>query len=521
MISRDMCSVAGLFVRIKSAGIAVIILAVFVIAQFAFSPWSGQREQNRLTALERHLPFDFLLLPPPSNKPLKPHALITYLPPTSYLDPSHLDFPTLAALLQTHLSTHQLPSNTEHVVLITPKTPPHVRSSLTSVNPSVRILVVPPIVRANRDMEYTLLQVWRLEGVYESVTLVSPHLFFLDADPIEPLHAIMQASNRTGHLLGATRQDKDGISTDLLYLTPSRYVFQRMTEETRNGGNTKHGVGGFLRQYFGDAVVWIDGRFNARVGGNDTVGFHVKGWETGYGVAEGVWNQVRDRVVEMRGVQMKREGYDGVLVPALPDNFKQWERVRDSGVMYERVAVVEMREEVEEVEEGMQRRLGQAFAERNFQADYFSQRDLNEAGIGILSALKSAVKVLRHKHAFEWVWVVQPGVFLNDEKLIHVRLGEIVEQTPNASVVLFRDCMKERSGSLLIRRSAVERVAQLVEDANVGEATRKGLGGGEMDLLEELWTAFGGVGEIAVHANLELYWYQFESCKMFYPFFRS
>ncbi|KAJ3027083.1 UNVERIFIED_CONTAM: hypothetical protein HDU68_004515 [Siphonaria sp. JEL0065] len=139
--------------------------------------------------VKANLPRDFLFLPPIATRPLKPRAVFTSL--LAHFDASIMNRHLLMAVeLQAHLfsnTTSTLNSNsTEFVILLEAQTPSFIRRKLILLG--ARLLIVPSLTHLSPritapDARYTLLQLWKLEKVYESILYIDPSLVFLDQSP--------------------------------------------------------------------------------------------------------------------------------------------------------------------------------------------------------------------------------------------------------------------------------------------------------------------------------------------------
>ncbi|KAJ3069583.1 hypothetical protein HDU98_007354, partial [Podochytrium sp. JEL0797] len=157
---------------------------------------SPEQNAQHLESIKQNLPHDFLLLPSPQTRPLKPRAVIT-----SFFTVSKdgLSDPTLiCAELQTFLFLHNnstrlaSDSDTEFIVLLSNHASLKVRQKFLLLG--ARLLLVPPLTRFSvpADPRYLILQLWKLEGVFDCVLYIeSTELVFLDSKPVEKIFAYL------------------------------------------------------------------------------------------------------------------------------------------------------------------------------------------------------------------------------------------------------------------------------------------------------------------------------------------
>ncbi|KAI8614905.1 hypothetical protein BC830DRAFT_342758 [Chytriomyces sp. MP71] len=160
------------------------------------------------------LDADFLLLPSAASRPIKPRAVMTLLTSGSS-DPDALDFYSANAILQTFMFLHFndtrfTPAQArafEFVVMITPQVPVHVRAGLLEMG--ARLIFVPPIsiirLKAKEDAYqdvFTKFQMWRLEGLYDSILFVDVDFLFLRRNPVAELWDFIEAHDRNASCRG-------------------------------------------------------------------------------------------------------------------------------------------------------------------------------------------------------------------------------------------------------------------------------------------------------------------------------
>ncbi|KAJ3029826.1 UNVERIFIED_CONTAM: Galactinol synthase 3 [Siphonaria sp. JEL0065] len=446
---------------------------------------------------------------------------------SSQKSPQELDWYSFGATLQSYLYNHHYKNetsmiDTEYVVMMTPLIPPHIRETLLSLG--ARLLIVPPLqipgVSPGKGHQYefvhTKLQMWRLEGVYKSILSIDADLFHIRRNPVQELFQKLEAWKRVNgtrqYFFGGCKDCcNEELNVGLFLFEPSREHFDGLVDKAGLEPYNKHMEQSLITVYFKEVtnVTWFGYDQNNMVTATnataETVGYHYKFWDEKWGNAgEGVYRMFQERVGEMRRVQVRlgKEGKKGVLVPVFPSTFKEWGMVRDAKAMYHRVAILSM--------EGVGARVGVEeertridFSERYAQADYFTQSQFVDAGDGLGGALSIAASIhLLGGSEYEWVWILSQGVYFSNEKLVHVRLGDFKD----GSIILFKDCEgKDKTGSILIRRSALPKLAQYASDVSLRNDHD------DANVMKGLLYLFGYNDQVKVHETQEMYWYQYSS----------
>ncbi|KAJ3069188.1 hypothetical protein HDU98_007745 [Podochytrium sp. JEL0797] len=148
-------------------------------------------DRATLHKIMEHMPKEFAFYPPIDKVPLKPRAVITSLlspyPRNPHPLRSEIDSTFLQTLLQAHLhTTHPSPTH-EFIVLIHLHTPPRYKTALLHLG--ARLLLVPAIElswkneHGNQELlnRYTILQLWKLEGILNAVLYIDSRVFFTDS----------------------------------------------------------------------------------------------------------------------------------------------------------------------------------------------------------------------------------------------------------------------------------------------------------------------------------------------------
>ncbi|KAI9334025.1 hypothetical protein BDR26DRAFT_867659 [Obelidium mucronatum] len=526
----------------KRAQAVLFALTLLTILWFSMEPTSLTPYGflfRKSPGWKKHLPSEFLFIPPPTTRPLKKNAIMTLLASSpSALNPEtrELDWYSFGATLQTYLYNHhhKLPDDTEYVVMITPLIPHHIRQTLLSLG--ARLLVVPPLqikgvspTQKGHQYEFvhTKLQMWRLENVYSSILSIDADLFHIRTNPIPTLFQTLKDSKKPANTVvffgGCKDCCNNELNVGLFLFEPRVRDFNAMVDLASTEPYNKHMEQSLITTYFNETtnITWFDYQQNNMVtvskSTNLTQGFHYKFWHEKYGNAgEEVYKLFQERLVELRGLQVRlmREAASSsgdagiVLVPVFPDSWERWGDIRNANAMYQRVAILSMSHAAVKVGD-VEERTRVDYANTFHQADYFRQTQFSGASVGLGGALKvAASRELLGGNSYEWVWILSPGVYLNSERLIHGRLGAFRE----ASIVLFRDCEDRKlSGSIMIRKRAAERVRQYADDVAM-----RGVSMNDSSIFEGLVKLFGYFDQVKVHDTNELYWYQFPSCKLFF-----
>ncbi|KAJ3025335.1 UNVERIFIED_CONTAM: hypothetical protein HDU68_007245 [Siphonaria sp. JEL0065] len=581
------------------------------------------------------MPNDFTLYPPISpTHPLKKHAVITsLLHQTNLLNPNpprELDPQALSAFLQTHIFTKNNASTNprreyEFLVLIHKRTPPRYKTFLLSLG--ARLLMVPAIEILGTSPHgpilhnsYTVLQLWKLDGVFDVICYIHHSIFFTDVhkerlDPVAGVKKLLKVyedyeREHAGKYFFAAVKDvarsgvdgameapppipssgaanegggNDGIVavatdpatpaivyTGVMLFKPSSFHFDMLYERAQRievkgdentgegkveaySNNLEHGV---ISRYFLDEekdagwFVELDTDFNVgdlswltrdeEIALKEEEGGAMLGVQQVYWDQKGVngsllmfeWWSVAMRELRNRQIDMYKlyeSNYEVDLhmntdaelcmvpvIPVVPSSLEEWELVRESGIMYDSIAILSA--EVTSNEFLLRR---DALANNQQQADHFvfsldsdfttdplviepaakaiaklgaktttknnknnkkspdsppptpalATKNLQQKGsvdaaksTRFLEILAKASKILS-EYEYDWVWYIPdktPIILSEKNILLHASIGEAYKAAKRKSIIMFeQDC----TGGFLMRRRVNEKLAQFVWDA--------------------------------------------------------
>ncbi|KAI9334048.1 nucleotide-diphospho-sugar transferase [Obelidium mucronatum] len=357
-----------------NAQMALGILVLLLLGITAVKTWR-QNEENyqkimmRVTADEiaSFIPEDFEFFPSVYDKPLKPKAIISML--TSGEDsPSVFDAYFTAAVAHVFTFTQYFNSlnyanlNYEYVVMVTENVSARQRSVLLRMG--ARVLVVPSITR--RDLPgmpkltpryshlsldkggeyeyvYSKLQMWRLEGVFETILFHDLDLFFLkDTDPAPALFKFADAINSSYFLAAAWDCCDETLNSGLMVFSPNKERFKEMKQLAPTPPYNYFGDQTLVHHYHWNRslVTVLPQAYNVIYFGKlknfkneQTIGFHDKFWRR-----ERWFSEWRKRMMATRKFQLE-QGHS-YLVPSIPKKLNEWTMVQESGWMGETVHMV-------------------------------------------------------------------------------------------------------------------------------------------------------------------------------------
>ncbi|ORY44164.1 hypothetical protein BCR33DRAFT_717241 [Rhizoclosmatium globosum] len=472
------------------------------------------------------------------ERPLRPNAVVSLVAtPSSPLNPTlELDWYAFGAIVQAFLYNHEHLNHVNHgdtnaefeyVVMLTPLVPPAIRTTLLSLGarilvvPSLQIAgVTPPTKNHQYEFVHTKLQLWKLEGVYRSILSIDADLFHVTHNPVPSLFKVLddwrltkKAENSSAVFFGGC---KDCCNKELNEL---------VTRKSSTPPYSSHMEQSLLTEYHkevtNNSIHWFPYEHNNMISvtnaTNETIGYHYKFWDKRYGNAgQGVYTLFQKQLRALRGA--------GIVVPVFPALMEDFAKIRDSGAMYDRVAILS----VDTTDAGIgavEERTRIEYSDLGYQADHYYQSRLvgrNGNTKGLLGSLKAVTSnALLGGGVYEWVWVLSSGVYLTEEWWIHVVVGELKkERDGKAQLIMFRDCGKERTGTFFVRRAALQMIQQYVGDVEARNlAARKNgrphLSDGEV--VEGFIKIFDYFGLVSVRDTNDLYWYQYSSCPNFHP----
>ncbi|KAI8608086.1 nucleotide-diphospho-sugar transferase [Chytriomyces sp. MP71] len=406
-----------------------------------------------------------------------------------------LDFYSANAILQAFMFLHynetrfteSQSANTEFVVMITLQIAQHVRAALLEMG--ARLIVVP--VLSNRHMKghryrdvFTKFQAWRLEGAYDSILYVDVDLLFLQTNPVDDLWALLEdhervAANKRKPFFAAARDKwQRTINSGLLLFRPSLTDFKALVRLAETGTVSQFPDQTVLDAYWKNvsgAYTEIPATYNfmslnaARFDSGDQIGSHFKFWDQPFAASYVLW---QGAMAAARRHQLRRLRCRA-LVPVAPDgDFAQWKAVRDSGVLFETIALFSL------VRDSTRLPVSYAaeVAHRQHMADSFAQalhvdhRDLPRAPARtrtppLLHALRHILRDLLAA-CVSWVAVFdQHAVLSVRRQVLPLHAARVKNRTRTLGV--YWDCAGTRAGGFWIHREAMGLTMQMMEDLDV------------------------------------------------------
>ncbi|KAJ3026695.1 UNVERIFIED_CONTAM: hypothetical protein HDU68_005235, partial [Siphonaria sp. JEL0065] len=435
-------------------------------------------------------PAKYSLVPTFQQRYPKPKAIITILPTfPQNVSSQYLDYDTISILAQACTFQEWLKSemDTEYVTIMSDQVPIRVRQTLVSLG--ARIIVVPNVAsHANIDLfVYLKLQMWKLEGVYESILYIDKWLQFMDNSPVQELWSLLEKTRElswySGRKLffGATKPWTDccgPISTELMLFTPSLKIYGELEKLAVSYASStatlnKHLDQQVIGQYFLETkkmYTEIPQKFNTM----DMKNRSPEEKSVARGIHQNFWGfeEVKNKddiykfdyfqriMMNLRAVQMQIRSdaapgrqKQAPIVPAVGGfSFEESKKILEAGDgVFDSVAVVSLGGSLHE-SVAVQR----VFANRNYQATHFNI-EIYE-GFEYQNVFNVIHKIMLD---FEWVLVLHPVVF---EKMESSPLPILVAEAKKSGkdLVLFNDCHESFvSGSFMIRQRVIGNVVRL------------------------------------------------------------
>ncbi|KAJ3283602.1 hypothetical protein HDU79_008936 [Rhizoclosmatium sp. JEL0117] len=417
----------------------------------------------------------------------------------------------------------------EFVVMITEMVPKGYRIALEDMG--VRLLVVPIIeIEGRKKIDgdkyqylYTKLNLFRLEGIYDSILFFDVDLFFLRTTPLALFSYIPQ--NAT-YFFGSTHEWKRGygaFNSGLQLFIPSHYHYTQLIHHAHDPKFAGYGDQALHNRYWHaekSEYPWtvLPQRYNTHhleernmTEIENGIGFHAKFWSECHLFSEAsapLFLEFQKTADELRGWQMQRlergEVDVGViLMPSVSPDCQTWMHfVKNKAAMFMRVGMLSVQGTDKGVLESRRE-----FARVQAQANHVvMERPIKSL---VLEQLRKVAELFSR---FDIVWI------LNDKVKMSAPVNRTIQHDLYdmgiADILTFNDCTPQNAtGSFIITRKSSEKLNKFLteHDSKLGE-----MKDGEVwELLLKEYTKFGGKPALMVRGKSPFYTFPTDACEGF------